>query len=293
MPRSGREGWIDWTNSAAREILMEDLERSGWLYKNKESLTAKEVFDVYKKEQVEFENVLFSQFQDRYIDATTNAVERRKRSTIEQKWFEDYRKKHPLPTQDKDGKPIFSAHSAQELLNEDVKNGLDLKFKSVRLWASRKEYSIFDFSVFNRRVIQARRRVKLCNYMNFKRQEKRRAYKEAREKLLQKKNAAAKKAERERKEKAEKVRRKMAMEAKKQAIKEEKTRKRLERETTQAEKRRILEEKRKERERKKIEREQKKKQKIADQRAKQIERASKKRRRTLPSATSHKRRRVG
>ena len=78
MPPSDKDGWIDSTNSAAREILMEDLERHGWLYKKKESLSVKEIFDIHKDSQEEFEDVVFSQFKERYYAATSNAVKRRK-----------------------------------------------------------------------------------------------------------------------------------------------------------------------------------------------------------------------
>jgi hypothetical protein len=32
MPHSKKPGWIDWVNSAAREIILEDLEPSGYLF---------------------------------------------------------------------------------------------------------------------------------------------------------------------------------------------------------------------------------------------------------------------
>ena len=50
-------GWIDWRNSAAREILMEDLEQNGWLYSK--DLDADVVYEIYKaKEETFFENLL-------------------------------------------------------------------------------------------------------------------------------------------------------------------------------------------------------------------------------------------
>src|SRR6056300_362185 len=182
MPKSTKKGWIDWANSAAREILMEDLERDGWLYKNKQHLTAKEIFQVYKEESEEFEDVVFDQFKNRYLAATSNAVKRRERSALEKEWFEDYRKKHPRRTRDMDGNLIFSAHPAQQLLNKDVTSKRGRKHTIASLWVSRDEYKEFEFGIFRRRVYQARRRAKFCNYLEFKRTEKRREYKVAREK---------------------------------------------------------------------------------------------------------------
>ena len=66
-------GWIDWQNSAAREIMMEDLEPGGWLY-GEDDLDAKLVYDVYKSRQEEFSDVPFDQFEARYNDATKKAA---------------------------------------------------------------------------------------------------------------------------------------------------------------------------------------------------------------------------
>lgn len=291
---------------------MEDLERDGWLFENKENLTPKEIFDVYKEESMEFEDVVFDQFKSKYLAATANAVKRRKRSALEKKWFDDYRKKHPRRTHDYDGNLIFSAHPAQKLLNNDVKKKLDRKHSIARLWLSRKEYKAFEFSLFRRRVYQARRRVKFCNYLEDKRTEKRRKYMEEREK----KQAEKRKKERKEKEREEQERRRiqnqLERERKRREKQQEKERKRLEREAKKAERERIQKEKEKEKERKRLERQAKRieKQQIQKQkeeererkrlereataRAKELEKASKKRRSSLRSAaTSNKKRKLG
>ena len=63
MPRSNKPGWIDWANSAAREIILEDLEPNGFLH-NKNDMPALEVWKFYQN-LPEFKGppVVFSQFE--------------------------------------------------------------------------------------------------------------------------------------------------------------------------------------------------------------------------------------
>jgi hypothetical protein len=78
--------WVDWINHAAREILMEDLERGGWLYDLDED--ARVVFDIYKTKQEEFKDIQFDQFEVRFKEATKKAAKRRARSAEEEEWLE-------------------------------------------------------------------------------------------------------------------------------------------------------------------------------------------------------------
>eukprot|EP00957_Ditylum_brightwellii_P172210 13109602-Ditylum_brightwellii.AAC.1 len=48
MPKSSKPGWIDWVNSAAREILLEDLEPGGFL-RDKNHMPASEIWEFYRK----------------------------------------------------------------------------------------------------------------------------------------------------------------------------------------------------------------------------------------------------
>ena len=67
MPRSTREGWIDWKNSAAKEILMDDL-HCGLLPADAADLSALEAWDICYKHMVEFVAVDYDQFKDRLRD---------------------------------------------------------------------------------------------------------------------------------------------------------------------------------------------------------------------------------
>ena len=63
MPRSKKEGWIDWIACAGRSIILEDLEPGGIL-DGQDGLSAEDAFRFYKK-MPEFEEVVFSQFEVR------------------------------------------------------------------------------------------------------------------------------------------------------------------------------------------------------------------------------------
>jgi hypothetical protein len=46
--KTSKEGYVDWKNHAAREILWEDLEPGGWLYGIDDEYDAKEDYDAYQ-----------------------------------------------------------------------------------------------------------------------------------------------------------------------------------------------------------------------------------------------------
>ena len=48
MPRSNKPGWIDWVNSAAREIMLEDLLPDGYLF-GKNDMSASLAWEHYRK----------------------------------------------------------------------------------------------------------------------------------------------------------------------------------------------------------------------------------------------------
>eukprot|EP00957_Ditylum_brightwellii_P084813 6449065-Ditylum_brightwellii.AAC.1 len=48
MPQSNKPGWIDWVNSPAREIILEDLYPGGFLH-NRSHLSASELWKFYRK----------------------------------------------------------------------------------------------------------------------------------------------------------------------------------------------------------------------------------------------------
>ena len=92
-----KDGWVNWVNHAAREILMEDLEPGGWLH-GKDDEDARVVFDLYQTRQPEFKEILFAQFQVRYNEAIKKAAKRRARAAQEEEWLVHDRLLHPRQT---------------------------------------------------------------------------------------------------------------------------------------------------------------------------------------------------
>ena len=52
------KGWIDWRRSAAKEIVLEDMDCGGWLY-GEEDMDLSVVFAIYKHNHEEFQDVPF------------------------------------------------------------------------------------------------------------------------------------------------------------------------------------------------------------------------------------------
>ena len=77
-----RQGWINWKVSAAREIVLEDLDPGGWLHDEDET-PAKDIFEIYLKNHEEFAEVPFEQFQARLIDYRKDKKARRVRTQQE------------------------------------------------------------------------------------------------------------------------------------------------------------------------------------------------------------------
>lgn len=63
MPPSKRKGWINWRNSAAKKVLLGDLE-TGRLSVNVDDKSAEEAWQHYKT-NIAFANVAFAQFKER------------------------------------------------------------------------------------------------------------------------------------------------------------------------------------------------------------------------------------
>ena len=175
MP-SRRTGWIDWKNSAAREILMEDLEPHGWLYENNDDAVV--IYEVYKHLQSEFADVSFDQFEARLKAARQQCAIRRARSREELMALEHDRRLHPRNTHNERGERVFDMDPAKLLLREDVNNKVHERMKPQELWASRPEYMNFKLKLFRPRIYQEIRRVKYFNFLEDKRTKLRKNFKE-------------------------------------------------------------------------------------------------------------------
>jgi hypothetical protein len=170
-----KNGRIDWKKSAAREILLEDLEPpKGWLY-GVDNLDAKLVYDYYKHRHEEiFELVPFAQFKTRYHEAIKIASKRRSRSAEEEAMLNHDRGLHPRQTHNHRGEPVFDMDvMAKAQLSEDIQNNLHKRLTPMELWQSREVYSKYQLKIFRHRIYQYTKRVKFLNWLEKQRNEKR------------------------------------------------------------------------------------------------------------------------
>ena len=173
MPRGQRRaGWIDWRNSAAREILIEDLQPGGWLYE--EDLKVSVIYSIYFHNLEEFEDVPFDQFEVRYKEAKKNATKRYARSAEEARYLEHDRQLYPRQSSNRRGEPVFDMDVAKGLLREEI--NLHPSMKPKALWQSRQEYMKFKLDIFRQRIYQEKRRKKYLNHLDKKRTKKRDAF---------------------------------------------------------------------------------------------------------------------
>lgn len=180
--RQAKSGWVDWKKHPARETLMEDLEPGGWLYETE--FEASFVFDIYKYTVAEFfEEIPFEQFEVRYNDATKMAAKRRARSAQEAEWLEKDRRLHPRQSHNHRGEPVFDMDiAAKAQLRDDVQNNLHLRMTPMELWEHREVYAKYKLDIFRPRIYQEVRRVKMVNWLEKKRTEKRTEYTAKKEK---------------------------------------------------------------------------------------------------------------
>jgi hypothetical protein len=168
MPRSTREGWIDWRNSAAKEILMDDLQ-SGVLTTDAAQLPALEAWNICYKHLAEFVGIDYDQFRDRLRDHRLQARKDIHRATLESHSLAHDRRLFPRQAENNRGEPVFDLSDAKLLLRADVKEGKHISNTPAELQHSRVEYHPFNPKKFKERIFQELRRVKFINWLEQKR----------------------------------------------------------------------------------------------------------------------------
>jgi hypothetical protein len=173
MPPSAKDGWIDWRNSKARLIVIEDLAK-GIIPLAERECTAKEAWDAWFSNLAEFneEKVTYSQFELRFKDHRKQITSKKLRSMHEMQAFLYHRRLHPQQARDHKGQPIFDVHPAKPLLQEDVRMKRNLSMSPMALKATRQEYGDFDLGIFRQHIYQEVRRQKFIYFLNIKRAEK-------------------------------------------------------------------------------------------------------------------------
>ena len=171
-------GWVDWKNHAAREILQEDFEPRGWLYDLEgEEARARVVYDIYQGREEAFRDVPFEQFEPKYTEYRKKATKQRARAAQELEWLQSDRRLYPRQTHNARGEPVFDLDiPAKEHLRADIKNKLHEQLTPMELHKSREEYKKYKLDIFRQRIYQEVRRSKYIHYLDKKRTEKRDAF---------------------------------------------------------------------------------------------------------------------
>jgi len=191
MPTSNNPDWINWRNSAAREIILEDLEPGGALYQQLH-LSDTDIFEFYQL-LPEFHDVVWSQFKERMTGYRKQINGRQIKSKEEERMLAHDRQLYPRQTHNERGELVFDMTPAKALLREDVKNKVHTKMKPRELQASRPEYAPFKPEIFRHRIYQEERLQKYLAYLDKKRKEKRIKFAEDALKKATKRTAEAKK----------------------------------------------------------------------------------------------------
>jgi hypothetical protein len=166
--RSSRsEGWIDWRSSAARAILLRDLEPGGLLV-GMDHETAENVFAYYKGKPG-FEQVVLSQFKARLSDHRKQASRDRKYAERDSEACRVDRLVHPRNTKNPRGQLVFDIHPAKRLLRMDIANGMHKTMSPSELQATRPAYGEFEPKIFTHRIYQEVRRTKFLHWLELQR----------------------------------------------------------------------------------------------------------------------------
>ena len=114
MPWSSKPGWIDWVNSPAREIILEDLLPGGYLF-GKNDMPASVAWKHHRvMEEFKCTPVVFDQFEVCLKGHQKQASKRLEISKKKEKMMQDDRKLYPEKHQNHKGELVFSCHPAQK-----------------------------------------------------------------------------------------------------------------------------------------------------------------------------------
>ena len=169
--KSLKAGWIDWANSEARNVIIEDLIQ-GILPMDNKVMTERSAWDLLYKNMAEFSGTCFEQFKLRLRDHRIQVNKGLDRAKYKEKCMEYDRTLFPRKKIDDKGVLIFDLHPAKLLLREDVAEKRHKHMTPLQLWKSREEYQQFEQNYFWQRIYQTAQRQKFVNWLEQKRAEK-------------------------------------------------------------------------------------------------------------------------
>ena len=184
MAPSKKPGWIDWRDSRSRALMIADFE--GRVIP--EGLCPNEAWVLLYKDTDEFieEKVVYSQFEERYLDYAKKIGDQHRQSSKEHQMLLKHRRLHPRPTHNERGERIWDNHEAKKKLREDVKEKKHETMAPRQLKGTRPEYSEFSDKQFREHVYQEVRRQKFDAHLEWKREKAESDKAERREKKARK-----------------------------------------------------------------------------------------------------------
>lgn len=168
--RGHNEKGIDWKNSGARIILLNDLSDDA-LPIDETACPAEEAWAHYK-ELMEFSAVPFWQFEKQLRKHRESFKAKDARAMTLWNAYKEMRKRHNEPCTYDDGRRIFRHSEAFKSLRNDVFAGRHRGLTPAALRDEREEYREWPLDVFTQRVYQMERQWKFINYLEKKRAEK-------------------------------------------------------------------------------------------------------------------------
>ena len=157
---------IKWRNSAARKVLLGDIENS-IIPLFESELSAEDAWARVYKHLVEFEKVPFEQFK-RQLHAHRDQVQRRlRKANDDEVRYRNYRAVSPEPE-------TFRGSATHMLLRQDVADEMhqgSYRAPSNEFRMRREEYQAMSVREFGQRLRQERRYRKYCNYLESRREE--------------------------------------------------------------------------------------------------------------------------
>ena len=172
MARPRNPEWIDWRTSAARKIVLEDLDGQV-LPLEDDVVSAQEAWDDIYSHLPEFRDVVFSQFKARLKDHRKQVGRKHQAVYSQLHAYEHDRRLYPRQTHNQHGERVFDLSAAKPLLREDVVDEKHIEMTVEALHNSRPEYREWNLGIFRRRLRQEIRTQKWYYYLDWKRAKKR------------------------------------------------------------------------------------------------------------------------
>ena len=197
--RKAEEKGIEWRNSAARHVILEDL--AAETLPREEDVCSTEEAWKHHRELVEFKDVPFSQFAKQLKEHRATADGKWMRAMKQWADLQQDRAQHAKPTTCDNGRRTFRHSAAHKKLHQDVCGRRHLGLTPTAFRATRPEHQEWELKEFTQRIHQMERQWKFANCLEKKREEKKLEAEAARCKACV---ASVKKEEQEKKGKKQK-----------------------------------------------------------------------------------------